>query len=111
LNLDAMNAVSLSLDSLLASDAVSALTADVRAALREAAAGPATEVGARDPADVVATMLDALAKLDADSDTVAAALLRNYPGLLAALGPAFESAHPAIAVLLEGQAAAAHVAK
>ena len=106
-----MNAVSLSLDSLLASDAVSALTADVRAALREAAAGPASEVGARDPADVVATMLDALAKLDADSDTLAAALLRNYPGLLTALGPAFESAHPAIAVLLEGQAAAAHVAK
>ncbi|KGM54684.1 (p)ppGpp synthetase [Lysobacter daejeonensis GH1-9] len=104
-----MNAVPLTLDQLLASGASSALAPALRAALRDAATRPGAEVDARDPVDTVATMLDALAKLDADSDTVAAALLRNYPGLLAALGPGFEAAYPAIAVLLEGQAAAAHV--
>jgi GTP pyrophosphokinase len=109
LNRDAMNAVPLTLDQLLAKGAAAALTPALGAALREAALRPGAEDGARDPVDTVATMLDALVKLDADSDTVAAALLRNYPGLLAALGSGFEAAHPAITVLLEGQAAAAHV--
>ncbi|TWI14103.1 RelA/SpoT family protein [Aerolutibacter ruishenii] len=104
-----MNAAPPTLDQLIASGAASALTPALRTALLEAARQPGAGVDARDPADTVAAMLDALAKLDADSDTVAAALLRNYPGLLAALGPGFEASHPAISVLLEGQAAATHV--
>ena len=104
-----MNAAPLTLESLLATPAGATLAPALRTILREAASRSGAEVGARDPLHTVAAMLDTLAKLDADSDTVAAALLRNYPGLLAALGPTFEAAHPAISVLLEGQAAAAHV--
>ena len=104
-----MNAVPLTLDRLLASAATATLAPALREVLREAAMLPGVDAGARDPLDTVAAMLDTLTQLDADSDTIAAALLRNYPGLLAGLASRFEGAHPAIAVLLEGQAAAAHV--
>src|SRR5690606_12524034 len=72
-------------------------------------AGHAAE-GAHDPPEVVASMLEALALLDADGDTLAAALLHTWPGVLDALGgPKLEADHPRIAGLLEGQRAASPV--
>jgi GTP pyrophosphokinase len=63
----------------------------------------------RDPPGIVQAMLAALQRLDADSDSLAAAILHTYPGLQAALGPKFEREHPALAALLDGQRAAAQV--
>ncbi|MGV8941873.1 MAG: RelA/SpoT family protein [Lysobacter sp.] len=65
--------------------------------------------GPRDPPVIVQAMLDALQRLDADSDSLAAAILHTYPGLQAALGPKFERDHPELVALLDGQRAAAQV--
>jgi GTP pyrophosphokinase len=54
-------------------------------------------------------MLAALQRLDADSDSLAAAILHTYPGLQVALGPKFEREHPVLVALLDGQRAAAQV--
>src|SRR5690606_38950218 len=54
-------------------------------------------------------MLDALQRLDADGDTVAAAILHAFPTLQARLAPVLERDHPAIAALLDGQRAAGQV--
>ncbi len=76
----------------------------------EAATGNA-EVGhgPRDPPVIVQAMLEALQRLDADSDSLAAAILHTYPGLQAALGPKFEREHSELVALLDGQRAAAQV--
>jgi GTP pyrophosphokinase len=63
----------------------------------------------RDPPAAVQAMLAALQRLDADSDSLAAAILHTYPGLQAALGPKFEREHPPLVALLDGQRAAAQV--
>ncbi len=87
-----------------------AISAPLRSRLSEAV--PQTVAAAEPPRDsieVVRGMLLALQRLDADGDSVAAAILHTYPGLLAALGPKFEVEHPAIATLLDGQRAAAQV--
>ena len=62
-----------------------------------------------DPPGTVAAMLDALQRLDADGDTVAAAILHAFPTLQARLAPVLERDHPAIAALLDGQRAAGQV--
>jgi GTP pyrophosphokinase len=85
-----------------------AIAAPLRDALA-AAAGAGAELDARDPPEAVARMLAALQRLDADSDTLVAAIVHSYPGLQQRLGPAFETAHPGIAALLDGQRAAAQV--
>ena len=64
---------------------------------------------ALDPAPVVAALLESLALLGADSDTVAAAILHTYPSLTARLGPSLEHDFPAVAALLDGQRAAEQV--
>ncbi|HEY4556470.1 MAG TPA: TGS domain-containing protein, partial [Lysobacter sp.] len=64
--------------------------------------------GPPDP-DVLAAALDALGRLDADPDTLAAALLHAWPTLHDALGPAFDRDHPGVASLVEGQRAAGQV--
>ena len=68
--------------------------------------GGATE--ALDPAAVVAALLESLALLGADSDTVAAAILHTYPSLTARI-PSLEHDFPAVAALLDGQRAAEQV--
>ncbi|MEO6171020.1 MAG: bifunctional (p)ppGpp synthetase/guanosine-3',5'-bis(diphosphate) 3'-pyrophosphohydrolase [Lysobacter sp.] len=78
--------------------------------MREAAVnGPAIAEAPRDSVAVVRGMLEALQRLDADSDSLAAAILHTYPGLLAALGSKFEAEYPAVATLLDGQRASAQV--
>ena len=72
-------------------------------------AGDGAGLDARDPPDVVERMLAALQRLDADSDTLVAAIVHSYPVLQQRLGPAFEREHPGIATLLDGQRAAAQV--
>ncbi|QOW19130.1 RelA/SpoT family protein [Lysobacter ciconiae] len=87
-----------------------AIAAPLLQRLRDAAAtSPNVADEPRDPADVVRGMLRALQRLDADSDSLAAAILHTYPQLLAALGPKFEAEHPSIATLLDGQRASAQV--
>ncbi|MCE7031122.1 bifunctional (p)ppGpp synthetase/guanosine-3',5'-bis(diphosphate) 3'-pyrophosphohydrolase [Lysobacter sp. GX 14042] len=77
--------------------------------MREALAAPGAGDDARDPPQVVEAMLQALQVLDADGDTLAAALLHTWPRVLDALGPGFEAGHPRLAGLLEGQRAASQV--
>ncbi|HZH44739.1 MAG TPA: bifunctional (p)ppGpp synthetase/guanosine-3',5'-bis(diphosphate) 3'-pyrophosphohydrolase [Lysobacter sp.] len=63
---------------------------------------------ARDPVEVLADTLEALSRLEADGDTVAAALLHTCPALQASCAEV-EREHPALAALLEGQRSAAQV--
>jgi len=53
--------------------------------------------------------LEALSRLEADSDSLATAALHAWPALRTALGPAFERAHPGVAGLLDGVNAAGQV--
>ena len=75
------------------------------------AAGPgeSASVHMSEPVDVTVSVLDALARLDADADTVMAALLHAAPDALPALGPEFPKRHAAMMALLDGQHAAAQV--
>ncbi|WP_064747618.1 RelA/SpoT family protein [Lysobacter antibioticus] len=93
----------------LALPAARSLAAPLRKALTAAAAQAQAGEGALDAPEVVAATLDALALLDADSDTVAAAILHAYPGWAAALGPGLERDFPVVAALLDGQRAAGQV--
>lgn len=87
-----------------------AIAESLLARLRDAAAGdPAVGDAPRDTIEVARGMLLALQRLGADSDSLVAAILHTYPGLLAALGPKFEAEHAAIATLLDGQRASAQV--
>ncbi|MCF7221974.1 RelA/SpoT family protein [Marilutibacter chinensis] len=94
---------------LLDASALDAIAPADREPLCAALAAPDGAAGARDPLPVVLDMLDSLARLGADGDTVTAALLRQYPALPARLGKAFEQRHPAVFGLLEGQQAATQV--
>ena len=96
--------------SLLEQPEAQAIAAPLLSRMREAAAnGPAIAEAPRDSVAVVRGMLEALQRLDADSDSLAAAILHTYPGLLAALGSKFEAEYPAVATLLDGQRASAQV--
>jgi GTP pyrophosphokinase len=53
--------------------------------------------------------LDALGRLDADGDSIIAAVLHAWPQLHAALGPGFDRDAPGVATLLDGLRAAAQV--
>ena len=80
-------------------------------ALREAMLGVPGNAfaGAPDPPAVLVDMLGSLARLGADGDVTAAALLRSLPAVQAGLGARVEREFPQIAALLEGQRAAAQV--
>lgn len=93
----------------LALPAANVLSAPLRQSLLAAAQTPRAGEGALDSPAVVAATLDALALLDADSDTVAAAILHAYPGWAGALGSGFEREYPVVAALLDGQRAAGQV--
>ena len=105
--------LSTDLSAVLALPAMSAIAAPLRQRLLDAAAAAPVAVvpphAALDPAPVAAAMLDALALLGADSDTVAAAILHTYPALAARLGPSLEQEFPVVAALLDGQRAAEQV--
>ena len=88
--------------------AVAGLPAAWRDALAE---GPRDNAaaGVSEPVEVTVSVLDALARLDADADTVMAALLHAAPSMLPPLGPEFPKQHAAVMALLDGQHAAAQV--
>ena len=88
--------------------AVAGLPAAWRDALAERPRDNAT-AGVVEPVEVTVSVLDALARLDADADTVMAALLHAAPSMLPALGPEFPKQHAAVMALLDGQHAAAQV--
>jgi GTP pyrophosphokinase len=92
----------------LQSSAAGGLDPDSRRALVEAARAADPDAEAPDRAAVLVDTLDALARLSAESDVLAAALLFGAPSLQAGAGELLE-AHPGVAGLLEGQAAAAQV--
>ncbi|MDQ3617145.1 MAG: bifunctional (p)ppGpp synthetase/guanosine-3',5'-bis(diphosphate) 3'-pyrophosphohydrolase [Pseudomonadota bacterium] len=97
------------LNSLLTHPAARAIAAPWREALQYATTLAGAEAGALDPLPTATSTLDALARLDADGDTVLAATLHAYPALQAQMGEGFERRQPAVAALLEGQRAAAQV--
>ena len=79
-------------------------------ALREAATKALQEPTATDdPPAVLADALDILRGLSADGEAVAATLWHAVPVLREQVTPAFAKAHPGVAVLVEGQQAAAQV--
>jgi GTP pyrophosphokinase len=82
------------------------LRGPLREALLSAAGAP---LPLADPPEVLAGTLEALARLDADAEVAAAAILRALPELHTRLGAAFDRDHPAIVALVEGQQAAAQV--
>jgi GTP pyrophosphokinase len=98
-----------SLSELLAQPVLDAMAGPLRDTLRQATAGEDPVDARADPLPIVRATLAALQRLDADSDTLAAAVVFSVPALQERLGPAFDSAHPAIAALLDGQRAAAQV--
>src|SRR3546814_3587190 len=89
---DATVSVESALTALLANPAIAE---PLRNALREAAHAGAGH-DARDPPATVTRMLAALQRLDADSDTLVAAVVHGYPVLQQRLGPAFERDYPTI---------------
>ncbi|WP_119717358.1 RelA/SpoT family protein [Cognatilysobacter tabacisoli] len=89
--------------------AAAAIAPPLRALLGDALARPGALGDARDPPDVVAATLDALVTLEADGDTVAAAIVHAYPAVHAAVAAALERTHPAVAALVDGQRAASQV--
>ena len=88
--------------------AVAGLPAAWRNVLADGPGDNAT-AGVSEPVEVTVSVLDALARLDADADTVMAALLHAVPYMLPALGAEFSKRHSAVMALLDGQHAAAQV--
>ena len=101
-----MNAASANLDALLSSPATAAIAAPLRRALQ--AAYDAGETGSCSPPPIIEGTLDALAKLGADGETVAAALLHDCPPSAGGFAE-IEKKFSAVAALLEGQGAASQV--
>lgn len=81
-----------------------AVPTPLRKAVAEAARGapPLEAAGAEE----LNATLDALARLGADGEMVAAAVVHAFPSLAERLGPSFEARFPGVAALLEGQRAA-----
>ena len=101
-----MNAAPANLDALLSSPAASAMAPPLRRAL-EAAYGAGVSGPCSSPATIEGT-LDALAKLGADSETIAASMLHDCPPSEGGLAE-IEKKFPAVAALLDGQSAASQV--
>jgi GTP pyrophosphokinase len=91
----------------LALPACAVIAPGLRALLTEGAA--ATEPGLRDPLDVLATTLELLTLLGADGEVIAAAILHACPAWRDNVRVRLDQAHPAVAALLDGQAAATQV--
>ncbi|HEY5611998.1 MAG TPA: HD domain-containing protein, partial [Lysobacter sp.] len=102
------------LPAVLALPAAKAIAPALRQRLLDACEGDSTGSGtavngSSAPAADAAALLETLAQLGADSDTVAAALLHDHPALAARLGRSLEAGFPAVAALLDGQRAAEQV--
>ncbi len=102
-------AVAHGLEHWLASPEAKAIAPALRGTLRSAAAGLDPAQCAPTSPPVLADTLASLALLEADGDSLAAALLFELPGLAAAVESALPQRHAAVAVLLEGQRAANQV--
>ncbi|TWT20116.1 bifunctional (p)ppGpp synthetase/guanosine-3',5'-bis(diphosphate) 3'-pyrophosphohydrolase [Luteimonas marina] len=97
------------LDSWLASPAASAIAPALREVLRQAAADlPEAQATPPSPA-VLDDTLAALALLEADGDSIAAAILFELPALAERVEAALPPRHAAVAALLDGQRAANQV--
>ncbi len=97
----------LTIEAALALPASRAIADGVRERLLQAGQ-PQDGIGEVASAELIGT-LEALSRLDADGDTLAAALLHSMPSVHDRLGATFATAHPVIAALLDGQRAAAQV--
>jgi GTP pyrophosphokinase len=97
-----------SMTTLLAQPPADAIAAPLRRALLEA---PVADpyAGAPDAPAILDDTLASLARLGADGDVAAAAILHALPALRTALQPRLEREFPGVAVLLDGQRAAAQV--
>jgi GTP pyrophosphokinase len=91
----------------LALPACAVIGPGLRALLSEGA--PATEPALRDPPDVLAATLELLTLLGADGEVIAAAILHACPTWHGNVGNRLAQSHPAVAALLDGQAAATQV--
>jgi GTP pyrophosphokinase len=91
----------------LALPACTVIAPGLRVLLSEGA--PATEPALRDPLDVLATTLELLTLLGADGEVIAAAILHACPTWRGNVRDRLDQAHPAVAALLDGQAAATQV--
>jgi GTP pyrophosphokinase len=91
----------------LALPACAAIAPDLRALL--ASTAPVADASLRDPLDVLVATVDLLALLGADGDVIAAAILHACAAWRDSARTRLGQAHPAVAVLLDGQAAAAQV--
>lgn len=100
-----MNAAPANLDALLSSPSASAVAEPLRRALQAAYGTEAAPCSAQ---ALIEATLDTLAKLGADGETIAAALLHDCPPPEGGLGD-IERKFPAVAALLEGQNAASQV--
>ena len=96
------------LSTLLAQSPADAIAPALRQALLDAADGHPFD-GAGDPPAVLADTLASLARLGADGDVAAAAILHALPAVRTRFGARIEREFPGVAVLLEGQRAAAQV--
>jgi GTP pyrophosphokinase len=103
----ASDAIDRSIGALLARPSAAVVPAAIRERLRQAAEH-ATALAAGDAA-VLADTLDALGRLDADADSLVAAVLHAWPALHEALGAGFDREFPHVATLLDGQRAAGQV--
>jgi GTP pyrophosphokinase len=97
----------LTLPALLALPPADTIPPPLRDALLQVAGDPF--VDAPDPPAVLADTLGSLARLGADGEVTAAAVLHALPSVRDALRPRIEKEYPQIAALLEGQRAAAQV--
>ena len=93
--------------SLLDAPSCVAMPGDLRALLREGIDAGASAL--RDPPEVLADTLDALTRLEAEGEVLAAAILHVAPALAEQLQPQLPKRFPAIPLLLEGQRAATQV--
>ena len=103
----AVSPATFDLSALLARPPADAIVPALRKALLAVDGDPFA--GAPDAPVVLADTLGSLAKLGADGEVAAAAVLHALPALREALQPHIEREWPGVAILLEGQRAAAQV--
>ena len=98
-----------SLQALLALPGAEALAPALRTLLESHAAGPGAQVALEEPLAQLAETLDALSRLEADPDMVAAALLFAIRGWAEPLAPQIRKQHPAVHALMDGLQASGQV--
>lgn len=97
------------LQALLALPGAGTLAPGLRALLETHAGGPDAAVHMEEPLPVLADTLDALARLQADPDMIAAAVLHAVREWVAPLAPEIRKQHPPIDALMDGLKASGRV--